>query len=443
MPTASAVTAPPAFITNRRQFLGWASGGAALVALGLPRALHAQTPADRFPRLRAYVDDYVSSRRLPGAIVAIGFGQQALIPIAAGTIAVGSTTPVDLDTIWRLYSMTKPVTGMAVMKLIEERRLTLDTPLAEIIPAYASMRVLRSADGPIDQTDPAARPITIRNLLTHTAGLGYTIIQNGPIKQAYEDAGIIPGQISRTRFPGFDRGTPAPSLAAFADRLATLPLVYQPGTRWSYSVGLDLLGRVVELVSGQPFDAYLKAQFFDPLGMTSTGFRVTADQVARFATNYAPVGGVLIPLDPATSSIYLDPPPFPMGGAGLVSSARDYDRFLAMLLGGGALGGTRVLAAETVDLATSNLLPAGIDTADTFAAGAGFGAGGRVSLPGSSTGAGIYGWGGAAGTVAFVDRARGIRFGGYANYMPSSAYDFQEHVPEVFRQDMLAMVPHA
>ena len=176
------------------------------------------------------------------------------------------------------------------------------------------------------------------------------------------------------------------------------------------------------------------------LGMTSTGFRVPQTNIPRLSTNYAPVGGILLPIDPASTSIYLDQPAFPFGGAGLVSSAHDYDRFLAMLMNEGTLDGERVLAPETARLAMSNLLPEGIDTRGTFADGAGFGAGGRVSLPSSPDGEGTFGWGGAAGTIALVNSRRRLRFAGYANYMPSEAYDFQRRVAEVFLADLRAMV---
>ena len=426
------------FAPSRRALFGWMAGGAALAATSSPAAALWQSAAP-FAGLRTYITDYVSSRRLPGALAAIGMGNMPLQAIAAGTLANDSGTAVDLDSLWRIYSMTKPITGIAAMILIDEGKMQLDQPLSDILPAFASMQVLTAADAPIDQTVAAVRPITIRQLLTHTAGLGYGIVQRGPIKTAYEDNGISPGVVSRMAFPGVSRTPAAPSLAEFADRLARLPLVYQPGTRWSYSVSLDLLGRVIEVVSGQSFDAFLKARLFDPLGMASTSFRVADANIPRLTTNYAPLGGTLLPLDPASTSIYLDQPAFPFGGAGLVSSARDYDRFLEMLLNEGELGGTRILSAATAQLAMSNLLDDSIERTGTFVDGQGFGAGGRVSLPSNPTGAGVFGWGGAAGTIAFVDRTRRVRFGGYANYMPSEVYDFQRRVGEIFYADLAAM----
>lgn len=423
---------------TRRQWLAMAT--ASIAVAGWARPAHAlwQDNAAHYPALSAFLEDYVSSRRLPGVAAAIGKSGLAPEFLSFGKVAFDASKSVDGDTLWRLYSMTKPVTGIATMMLIDRGLLRLDQPLSDIMPAFASMRVLTRADGPVDETEPARTAITIRHLLTHTAGLGYSIVQSGPIKAAYEAAGVVPGQVSRMTLPGLSRGTPAPSLEAFADRLATLPLVYQPGTRWSYSVSLDLLGRVIELVAGVPFDQFLAREIFEPLGMRDTVFQVRDDQVERLVTNYAPFGGTVLPIDPAAASIYRDRPAFPFGGAGLVGSARDYDRFLWMLANRGTLDGVRILSETTAQTAMSNLLPEGTATGGTFVEGAGFGAGGRVTLPDSPTGGGIYGWAGAAGTIAFVDPARGIRFGAYANYMPSEAYPFQRDVTGRFLADLMA-----
>lgn len=417
-------------------------GGIALSGAGalLPRAALAWKSGEAalYPATDAFISGFVDRRELAGTLAAIGKGQGAAAIFGAGTQAMDSTTPVGPDSLWRLYSMTKPVTGMAAMILVEEGRMALDQPIADFLPAFARMKVQNTPDGSIADVRPAKTLITVRHLLTHSAGLGYNIIQKGPIRDAYNAAGIVGGQVSRLTLPGFPVAKAAPSLAEFADRLARLPLVHEPGTRWSYSVGLDLLGRVIEVASGQAFDAFLKARLFDPLGMKSTGFRVPAADVGRFTTNYAPLGGVLLPIDPATSSIYLDPPPIAFGGGGLVSSARDYDRFLAMLLGEGETGGVRIMKPETARLAMSNLLPDGVDTKGTFVEGEGFGAGGRVSLPSSPTGEGVFGWGGAAGTIAFVDRKRGYRVGGYAQYMPAEALPFQRDLGKAFYKDVMA-----
>jgi CubicO group peptidase (beta-lactamase class C family) len=275
-------------------------------------------------------------------------------------------------------------------------------------------------------------------LLTHSAGLGYSIIQKGPIRTAYENAGVIPGQISKVQIPGLSRGQPVGSLALFADRLAELPLVYEPGTQWSYSVALDLMGRVIEVVSGMPFDSFLQERMFGPLGMTSSWFKVPASETHRLATNYGIVGGTPIPIDPAEASIFAEKPPFPMGGAGLVTSPRDYDRFLRMIVNYGVIDGKRVMTERAIRTGTSNLLPPGVATKGTFANGAGFGAGGRVGL---GDAAGTYGWGGAAGTVALVHLKYGLRAGLFTQYMPSDAYPVHADFPVAVLADLTAMAP--
>ena len=423
------------FTVSRRQMFGWAAGGIAAASIPMPaRALW--QAAEQYPAMRAFINGFVTSRQLPGAIAAIGRGTAPLTSVAAGVIANDSSVAVDADSLWRLYSQTKPVTGMAVMMLIDQGRLTLDTPISEFLPRFATMRVLARPDAPIDETVALTTPITVRHLLTHTAGLGYGLGRTTPIDRAWSERRIVPGQVSKLPLPGFPAGQTLGPIAIWADAVAELPLVAQPGTRWSYSASLDLAGRLIEIVSGQPFDVFLKEKMFDPLGMASTGFRVDPANAGRLVTNYAPFGGSLFPIDPAASSIYLDAPSFPFGGAGLVSSARDFDRFLQMLLGEGALGNERLMSAATARLAMSNLLPAGTDTAGTFVDGQGFGAGGRVSVAGSPGGEGAFGWAGAAGTIGFVHTRLGLRFGGYANYMPSEAYDFQRRITEVLLGDL-------
>ena len=409
---------------NRRSLLR----GAALLGAGaaLPFPAFARTPAEIWPGLQVLIDGYVAERKFSGGVISVGKGTAAPDFLTGGTIATDSPTPADADTLWRIYSMTKPITGMAAMMLIGEGKLKLDQPIADFIPGFAAMKVLTSPETSLDAV-PAKAQITVRHLLTHTAGLGYTIITTGPLLAEYQRLGLYAFIASRAPLPGQPPLVHAPSLKDFADRLATLPLIAEPGTKWSYSVGLDLLGRVIEVASGQPFDAFLKARIFDPLKMTSTGFTVAKENAARLATNYYHAGPLTLPVDPGATSIFLDPPPFPFGGAGLVSSARDYDRFLAMLVGLGTLDGTTIMAPETARLGMSNLLPPNVPTAVPLLDGRGFGAGGRVTLTGP--GAGSYGWAGAAGTVGFADPVRKIRAGGYANYMPAGTIPWQADVP--------------
>lgn len=408
------------------------SGTAALPRLSWANAAAAEA---RFPTVTGLIESYVSKGKLPGMIAALGQGSSAApLGIARGMLAKNSDAPVDMDSLFRIYSMTKPITGMAAMMLIDEGKMRLDQPIADFIPAFGKMQVQVTPDGSITDLRPAKTQITVRHLLTHTAGLGYTIIQKGPIKDAYTAAGLVPAQASRTPVPGLDAIKPLPSLAKFAEVLATMPLVYEPGTKWSYSLGLDLLGRVIEVVSGQPFDRFLQERMFDPCGMDSTWFRVPEAQAARLTTNYIVAGGLLLPLDPGATSVYLDQPAYPFGGAGLVSSPRDYDRFLAMLAGYGTIGDRRVMSEAAVRIGTSNLLPAGVDTAGTFVNGNGFGAGGSVGL---GEDAGTYGWAGAAGTVGFVNLRVGVRAGIYTQYMPADAYPIHQEFSKAVLADYL------
>ena len=390
----------------------------------------------QFPKVTAFVEGYVRDRKVPAMLATLGFGQAAPGVIARGTEGFNDRDPVGLDSLFRVYSMTKPVTGMAAMMLIADGKLALDQPLADLLPKFARMQVQATPDGSITELRPAKTGITIRHLLTHTAGLGYSIVQKGPIKAAYEAAGVVPGQVSKVQIPGLSRGATVPSLELFADRLAALPLVYEPGTRWSYSVALDLMGRVIEVASGQSFDALLADRLFGPAGMTSTWFQVPASELGRLTTNYGILAGTPLPIDPAEASVFADKPPFPMGGAGLVSSPRDYDRFLKMVANYGVLDGKRIMTEAAVRTGTSNLLPAGASTKGTFADSAGFGAGGRVGL---GEQAGTYGWGGAAGTVALVDLRRGFRAGLYTQYMPSEAYPVHRDFPNMVIADLAAM----
>ena len=407
------------FTASRRGFLSMAGFGAIATMLPAPAWSFL---AQEYPTLKSQIEGYVAAKKAAGVIAAIGHGNKAPEYVSAGTIAIGNPAPVDPDTLFRVYSMTKPITGMAAMILIGEGKMKLDQPIADFLPEFKKMRVLTSPDTSMDSV-PAKKQITVRHLLTHTAGLGYSITTKGPLLTAYLENGITPGQISRMPIPGAPPSAPTPDLKTMSERLAKLPLIAEPGSKWSYSVSLDLLGRVIEVVSGMSFEAFLQTRIFNPLKMNSSYFQVPASEVKRFADNYYVLNGALLPIDPAASSIYLDKPAFAFGGAGLVCSAKDYDRFLWMLLNGGTLDGARIMSPKTVALGMSNLLPKGASLAGTWIVGQHFGAGGRVGVGAQK---GTFGWGGAAGTIAFVDTRRKIRGTGMIQYMPSNAHGFHD-----------------
>lgn len=420
---------------SRRGFMAGALtmiGGTMAGAMVHPSPLWASVIT--WPGVGRLVVDNVTQGRVAGAVAAMGVGQAEPEYISRGVRTLGRPETVEAGSLFRIYSMTKPITGMAAMMLIEDGLLQLDQPISDILPQFARMQVQRVADGPLDDVVPAKHAITIRHLLTHTAGFGYSFIQKGPIKTAYVKEGLVPGAINRLPLPGFSRAAGVTSLSQFADRLARLPLVYQPGTKWSYSLSLDLLGHIIEIVSGETLEAFFRKRFFEPLDMHSTWFQVPRAAARRLTTNYGVLEGMLVPIDPAGLSVYLDPAPVAFGGSGLVSSPRDYDRFLRMLLGLGQFRGRRVMGEDAVRLATSNLLPKGVSTAGTMANGGGFGAGGRVGLGAED---GTFGWGGAAGTIGFVDLKRGWRGGLYAQYMPAEALSLQREFPQIAMRDAL------
>jgi CubicO group peptidase (beta-lactamase class C family) len=405
--------------TNRRGFLSMAGFGALATMLPTPAWSFL---AQEYPTLKSSIEGYVAAKKAAGVIAAIGHANDAPEYVSAGTLGIGNATAVDPDSLFRVYSMTKPVAGMAAMILIGEGKMKLNQPIADFLPEFKEMRVLTSPDTSMDSV-PAKTMITVRHLLTHTAGLGYSIITKGPLLAAYLENGITPGQISRMPIPGSPPSVPVPDLKTFSERLAKLPLIAEPGTKWSYSISLDLLGRVIEVASGMSFEAFLQTRIFTPLKMNSSYFQVPQSEVKRFTDNYFVFNGALLPIDPAATSIYLDKPAFAFGGAGLVCSAKDYDRFLWMLLNGGNLDGAEIMSPETVKLGMSNLLPEGADLSGTWVAGQHFGAGGRVGVGAQ---AGTFGWGGAAGTIAFVDTRRKVRATGMIQYMPSNAHGFHD-----------------
>lgn len=423
---------------SRRRFIGGgASLAAGMAAIGSPTLAFARPDAGRqlWPTVAKMTDQFVGGGKLVNMVSVLGFGQNAPVTIASGPQTRDRAAKADIDSLYRIYSMTKPVTGLATIMLVDEGKLGLDQPLADIIPAFADIKVRTAGGG----TVAAKTAITVRHLLTHTAGLGYAI-PGSPGSSEYGALGITSGQVTRLPFPGLSGGKSVRSLEEFADKLATLPLVYQPGTRWSYSASIDLLGRVIEVASGMAFDEFLARRIFAPVGMESTFFRVPESAKARLTTNYGSINGNLVPLDPAVASIYLAQPPIYWGGSGLVSSPRDYDRLLRMILGLGAIEGTRVMSEAAVRLATSNLLPEGASTAGTWMDGQGFGAGGRVGLGENE---GTFGWGGAASTAAFVHFGADLRASVYTQLMAPGDNEVQAAFPEAVRRDLAEMATAA
>lgn len=428
-------TFEPADLSRRSLFRGAAyfAGAGMLATLPMGRSLMAaHDVGESYPNIQKLYQDYVGGKKVSNLFVTLGTGQEDHAhTIGGGTLGFDSTVEVDENSLYRIYSMSKPVTGMAIMILISEGKLGLDQPLGDVLPAYADMQVLVDPEGPLDDVVPAKRAITIRHLLTHTAGIGYGITSKGPLLDALNENGIVGGRVSRFPIPGIPTVTPAPGLEVWADRLATLPLMAHPGDKWIYSASIDLLGRVVEVASGQKFEDFLQSRIFDPCGMSSTYFTVPESEKGRLTDNYGILNGMPLPIDPGANSIYLDEPAVPAGGGGLVSSPKDYDRFLRMLLGYGTIDGTRVMSEPAVRVGTSNLLPDTVDLTGSWIEGEGHGAGGRSV--GSS-----FGWGGAAGTIAAVDFKLNMRTQLFTQYMPTTAYPMREEFLAALEADLSA-----
>ena len=421
---------------DRREFLGVVAAGAGSALL--PGRISAKPIpiGGSLDQTRHFVERWVGPGKFPGVVCAFGLPGQPTQYVVKGSDGFADHDALTPDSLFRIYSMTKPITGMAGMLLIEDGKLGLDQPVADILPQFARMQVQVTPDGSITDLKPARTPITIRHLMTHTAGLGYSIVQRGPLKDAYLAARLVPGRISRVPVPGLARGDSVTSLTAFADGLAKMPLVHEPGTAWSYSVGLDLLGRVIEVVTGRPFDLFLKDRLFDPCGMDSTWFQVPQSEARRLTTNHVVTDSGLEAIDEGNTSIFLDKPAFPFGGTGLVSSPRDYDRFLQMLANHGRIDGKRVMGELTVRVATGNLLPDGLTTPTTVGPPSHFGAGGRVGIGGE---VGIFGWAGAAGTIATVNMRRGIRSGVYLQFMPPEKLPTLGEYQRALHADVMAL----
>ncbi|MBN1639583.1 MAG: beta-lactamase family protein [Anaerolineae bacterium] len=370
--------------------------------------------AGRLARIGALTRRYVDQGKLAGAVTLVARRGEIAHFEATGQMDIARGTPMARDTLLRIYSMTKPITSVAVMMLQEQGRLRLTDPVADLVPAFADAQVWTGGEGAEMALAPLARPITIHDLLTHTAGLSYGFEEH-PIdalyrerlwKRADDDAGY--------------------TLAEAVAVVAGIPLFFQPGTAWRYSFATDVLGYVVQVVSGVPFETYLQDQILGPLGMVDTAFHVPAGKIDRFATNYGPAkegAGIVVVDDPATSH-YLQPPSSPSGGGGLISTTIDYWRFAQMLLNGGELEGVRLLGRKTVELMRMDHLPAGGERSGDPGHGFGLGFGVTRDLAAHKRqgSPGAYGWGGAASTRFWIDPQEDLIGIWMTQFMPNNHY---------------------
>jgi CubicO group peptidase (beta-lactamase class C family) len=384
--------------------------------------------AGRLARIDEHLTrSYIEPGKIAGCSVAVARQGEVAHVSCLGYADRERQRPVTEDTVWRIYSMTKPITGVALMTLYERGHFQLADPVARFIPSWRRLKVAeRRQDGTTALVDPV-RPVTVRDVLMHTSGLGY-----GPANADLDlgDAG------ERRRAPAIPRGS---SLEEMVERLAGEPLRFQPGTHWLYSLGTDVCARLVEVIAATAFDEYLQTELFDPLGMVDTGFFVPDDSLERFAANYGRNSRKqLVLIDDPVESSYRQRPTFLSGGSGLVSTASDYLRFCQMLANGGELEGHRILGRKTVELMTINHLP-GAGRMSQFALpggygevgfeGMGFGLTMAVGLGPAATGVigspGEFMWGGAASTAFWVDPAEGLVVVFMTQLMPSGTFNFR------------------
>lgn len=390
--------------------------------------------AAAWPSVTSLMHQYVDGGKLPGLVATLGWRDEPMRELALGGSEFGGKGAVSAASLYRVYSMTKPVTGLLAAILIDEGHLSLDGKLADICPELATMQVAIDPTKGLESR-PATTQITIRQLLTHTAGFGYAVVNREKVSQELLRRGLVTGAITRGKLEGVTAPTTVPAPADYLRVLAEVPLVAEPGSVWRYSMGLDVLGMAMARLMGQSLDALIKERIFAPAGMHESWFQLTPATAKRLTTNYGFSRGFHLPLDAAKNSVYLDPQPIIFGGAGLISSPRDYDRFMRLLLGDGKISGKQVVSAAAVKLATSNLLPAGASTEGTSIAGNGFGAGGRVGLGADE---GTFGWSGAAGTVFAIQRRIGLRAALYAQFMPTTIYPLQRDFLIAARTDAVA-----
>jgi CubicO group peptidase (beta-lactamase class C family) len=382
---------------------------------------------------------YIDAGRFPGTQVLIYRRGKVVHSTVQGFADLERKVPVKDDTIFRIYSMTKPITSVAFMMLLEEGRVALDEPVHKYIPEWKNLGVFQAGTFPAFLTRPPSRPMLIVDLLRHTSGLTYGFQQRSNVDAAYRENKI--GEVEK-----------AGTLQTMIADLAKIPLEFSPGEGWNYSVATDVVGYLVGLISGMPFEQFLKERIFNPLGMNDTDFFVPADKAHRFAACYSadPKGGfnplaaerkgdLTLQDDPATSS-FLSPPSFISGGGGLCSTVADYLTFCRALLGGGELGGIRLLGPKTLKLMTSNHLPGGVDLpamsrslfSEAAYNGIGFGLGFAVTMNPAQTlipsSPGEFSWGGAATTSFFIDPAEELITIFMTQVLPSSAYPLRREL---------------
>jgi len=398
--------------------------------------------AGRLERIGHHLErNYIAPGKIAGCQVTVARHGHIAYAKSFGQMDLERGKPMADDTIFRIYSMTKPITSVALMSLYERGYFQLNDPVSRFVPSWKEHRVWTSGEGDTMKTEPAHRPVSFRDVLSHTAGLTYggglpgVGIQH-PIDKIYREL--------KVRSVGG-----ADSMQQFMDKLGQVPLRYQPGTQWMYSLATDVCGALVEIISGKPFAQYLAEEIFEPLGMKDTAFQVAPEKVERFAANYqrGPDKKLKLIDDPATSD-FTKEPGFKSGGGGLTGTSHDYMRFCEMLRRGGELDGARILGPRTIELMHMNHLPQGKDLtqlaigtfSETANEGVGFGLGFASTLGQVQTGtlgAGDYYWGGAASTIFWVDPKEDLSVVFMTQLMPSGTFNFRGQLKSIIYSSII------
>ena len=376
--------------------------------------------------------NYVDAGKIAGCVTLVARRGEVVHLSALGMMDREAGRAMGVDSIFRIYSMSKPITSVALMQLHERGMFQLTDPVSRFIPEWRDLQVLAGGEYPDYRTRPVERPMSMRDLLSHQSGLTYGF-EGGPVEDGY-----FKHQVYRA---GTMRGR---DLQSMIDRMAELPLKFSPGEHWNYSLSTDVCGYLIQVISGQRFDEYLQEHLFDPLGMVDSGFHVPAEKHHRLAANYElDPEGRLRATDMFGADEFLEPPTFLSGGGGLVSTARDYWRFCQMMLNGGELDGVRILGRKTVELMTMNHLPDHSELTsralgrwvDPANEGIGFGLGFAVVLdrtrtqrPGS---VGEYYWEGSASTIFWIDPVEDLIVIFLTQFMPSDAYPFRDEISQI------------
>jgi CubicO group peptidase (beta-lactamase class C family) len=404
-----------------------------MMAIDVVDPSEAGLSAERLARIPEFFTPYIEQKKLPCCAVLVARGGQAAHLSFQGATEMGGKTPIDENTIYRIYSMTKPITSVAAMMLFEEGLLRLDHEVSRYIPEFGDVQVFAGGTAEAPVLKKPDRPVMVRDLFLHTSGITYAFLQQGAVDAIY-------------RAKGLDYSNWKGNLESFCAALAQAPLVFSPGDRWNYSNSTDVLGRVVEVASGMSLDQFFQTRIFGPLGMVDTGFHVPQDKLDRLMACYwrNPLNGEIVQNDPGgKASKYAEVPNVFSGGGGLASTIGDYFKFCLMLSQGGELDGVRLLSPKTREFMTANHLPNGKTIAqmgdktfsETRMEGSGFGLGWAVTTdvlataqPGSE---GTFSWGGMASTFFWIDPTEDLIVIQMTQLMPSGSYPIRPQLQQL------------